>query len=261
MAAAKGVASRYLAVCDVLGFTNSVASQPVWELADRYRRLVDETKRSCAGLIPDADPTLGRQPSWAREKLGHAVFSDTLFLWSAPMHRRTDNKSRSLNWMKGFYFFTTIKNLIAYALLQDLPLRGGIAFGESLIDPARHIYIGQPIIEAYRTEQRQEWMGVALHPSCLDAPNPDWYDPNDDSVLVEYPVPTKAEVRGPALQWSIDWAAHPPMDWPEVSAQAAGRDVESALYAQVDRWTGTPWEAKWRNTLDFYLARAGGNAR
>ena len=42
------------------------------------------------------------------------------------------------------------------------PLRGAIAAGELVLHQRASFYLGQPLVEAARLEQAQEWIGVSL---------------------------------------------------------------------------------------------------
>jgi len=56
-----------------------------------------------------------------------------------------------------------------YATQARIPLRGGIAFGETIINinGQNNEIIGQAIVNAYLVEEAQQWIGVAFHSSCL----------------------------------------------------------------------------------------------
>ena len=71
---------RYVAVCDVLGFKSMLDSVELKYLADRYFRLLLWAQHSVRETLT-VFPAIGDR----RKLVEHAVFSDTLFLWSQPL--------------------------------------------------------------------------------------------------------------------------------------------------------------------------------
>jgi len=205
-----------IAMCDVLGFTNLVAATRLDEIYQRYLALVGQL-----------DPLFRITPvTYKRVNvLDRVIFSDTILLW-APDGAEIEILPHVLG------------GLMANAV-GSMPLRAGLAFGECIIDPANEIYIGQPIIDAYRTEQAQEWMGGAFHPSC-------WKRPGLHSVLsngyegsaVAYDVPVKT---GHArLEYALNWPARADSDF---SAHVLVASEASAAPAA---------KVKWQNARRFY---------
>ena len=170
-----------IAICDVLGFTNLVGSTPLDQIAQRYLSLLAEL---------DPHPLFRITPAtYEREVvLNRVVFSDTILMW-APAGDTME--------ILPFVLAQLMGNAVG-----SMPLRAGLAFGECVIDPGNELYIGQPIVDAYRTEQAQEWMGGAFHPSC-------WARGGfRDALLhggsaIEYPVPVKA--KAPPLEYALNW--------------------------------------------------------
>lgn len=157
---------------DVLGFGNLVRTLPLDELARHYR-VLQQIKQ----FVPDAVRT--------------TIFSDTILLWA-----RADNPSAVE------LFFAACGSLIPNALEQKWSLRGGIAYGECVLDLTNRIFVGQPIVDANQTEGSQEWVGAALHESCHAHPFVgDRIGATYD--VCRYDVPVK-EGR-PQPQFAIDW--------------------------------------------------------
>jgi hypothetical protein len=108
----------------------------------------------------------------------------------------------SSNWSNGI---PSVQPCILVAQsLGSLPLRIGIAFGECTIDPENDIYIGQPIVDAHRIEQRQEWIGGAFHPSCWNLGKFQERIENT-ATAINYPVPVKPNASGPPLAHALNW--------------------------------------------------------
>ncbi len=205
-----------IAMCDVLGFTNLVATTALDEIYKRYFALVGQLEpHPLFRIKPD---------TYEREiVLNRVIFSDTILLW-APDSETLEVLPHVLGQIVG-------------SAVGSMPVRAGLAFGECVIDPANEIYIGQPIIDAYRTEQAQEWMGGAFHASC-------WTRPGLRDVLchgrsaVKYEVPVKAGA-GP-LEYALNWPA------------LVGPDFSVDVLTASERSAAPDAKVKWRNARRFY---------
>ena len=94
-------------------------------------------------------------------RLGHCVFSDSIIVWSPKL---------KLGGQWAYGFFLTLAQLVLFGLRAGLPIRVGVAFGEFIADTRRSVYLGRALVDAYETEQQQDWIGGAYHPSCHNAP-------------------------------------------------------------------------------------------
>lgn len=102
--------------------------------------------------------------------------------------------------------------------------------------------MGQPIVDAYLLSEAQDWIGVALHESCVPLL---WKtDPPIMGVTVQADVPLKG---GRCLTdgWTLDW---PRM----VREPVALRD---RLRAMVDENVGSAHEPRWQRTWAFFESR------
>lgn len=215
-------AAPYLiAMCDVLGFTSLVATAPLDEIHERYLALV-------AQLEPHP---LFRIKTGTHEReivLNRVVFSDTILMW-APAGDAME-------------LLPNVLGQIMARAMGSMPLRAGLAFGDCIIDPASELYVGQPIIDAYHTEQAQEWVGGAFHPSCWRRPG--LRDALSERSAVKYPVPVKAGAE--PLEYALNW---PALAGPDFS-------VETLVASEASAAPGP--RAKWQNTRRFYDAVVAG---
>jgi hypothetical protein len=165
-------ANYLIAMCDVLGFTQLVGTVGLDEIYRTYLALLAEFEPHPIFRI--------KSDTFEREiVLNRVVFSDTVLLW-APAGETME-------------LLPYVLGQIMVRAVSTMPLRAGLAYGECIIDPAREVYVGQPIIDAYHTERAQEWMGGAFHASC-------WTEPGFRDLLcqgyqrgaVRYAVPVKA---------------------------------------------------------------------
>ncbi len=223
-----------IAVCDVLGFSNLIRTRTLAEVYDRYVKLRTQIENVAplTGFAPRVE-----QPFVVQDAV---VFSDTVLLW-APANGAMEVLAMNLC------------PLIGHALKVGLPLRVGVALGECVIDPANDIFIGEPIVDAYETEKRQDWMGGAYHPSC-------WGPPGFLERLcrwhwaVKYPVPVKTlkagEQVGPPLEYAVGWPLFAGLFF-------AGQDVLQAFDDHEGGATDNKAKGKWQNARAFYTANRG----
>jgi hypothetical protein len=190
-----------IAVCDVLGFSSLVEKIALDDVVNSslgwLRKALHHSlhKREFPGEIPKKDELLGN------DHVGLAWFSDTILLYT----RRSDDEAiRQLVQTVGWLLFETMMG-------GSTRTRGGISFGEAYIDREDSIFVGKPLIEAYRLEQKQQWSGVALTKNASERISAhvrsgkygDWW-------VIPYDVPLKEKrtLRTLAINWT--WGFHPP---------------------------------------------------
>jgi hypothetical protein len=131
--------------------------------------------------------------------------------------------------------------------MDSMPLRAGFALGDCVIDPANELYVGQPIVDAYRTEQAQDWVGGAFHASCWRWPG--LRDALGRASAIRYAVPVKAGSAGVGpLEYALNWPA------------LAGPDFSASALAAQERRAPAAARGKWRNARIFYEAIRSGEA-
>lgn len=176
----------FVGLFDVLGFKERVAHSDLQMLVSEYRHFVNT--QTWATTIPVA--SRGGVHQW---RVGDAIFSDTILLWCDD------------NWDAVQTLMTASASLVASAIDIGWPIRGGIAYGSSVLDGQTLTFIGQPIIDAYLTEQSQVWIGAALHHSVIEHPTLGTRIVRLEDVI-RYAVPTK--FRSTTLEYAIHWCPY-----------------------------------------------------
>jgi hypothetical protein len=117
--------------------------------------------------------------------------------------------------------------VLSALLAKGIPARGTITFGEFVVrqdSSTKHqVYFGKALIEAYRAEQRENWIGITIQASAwrpYEAKNPGaitafesegvWIKRNDNVLLLNpflkvrcwYPLALVGEVGEPYLKWN-----------------------------------------------------------
>jgi hypothetical protein len=279
----KEIQNRFVAVCDVLGFKQMLADEPLEELAERCQRLINSSRevsaeRQAYGILGKGGPL-----EWnGRSQVGHAVFSDSLVLWSGSINEhslyspvppglrpfeRTESGD-SLRSARLFFsppirntrgFFQAVASLVGIGLLTNMPLRIGMSFGACIIKLQQQIFVGRPFADAYETEMRQDWIGGAVHPSCFRAPKfgmfcvmNSWWKEDKERFKYEFAyryaiesvVPQKADVPGAHLELALNW--------PFFLPPRTGRRVERILMSGYDEFEDSAIVDKWIAALAFY---------
>ncbi len=152
-----------------------------------------------------------------------------------------------------------------WSILEGLPIRMGIAFGDCLIDKPRGRYLGLPIVNAHRVEIAQDWIGGAFDRSCFDAGYVGTVLAASRAVLCNCPdVPFKSDERHQAVvTWTVQLHSeqihNAVLDWPWLLEEIASDDGTTLAELFVNRRHAAPAEAKmkWDNARKFYVARRG----
>ncbi len=241
--------TRCVSILDILGFSQMVRTTSAERLAGRVQRLIAAAEPKKATRVRQT----GRGKTRERNlTLGSFHFSDTIVLWTPPFLRRDDD----FNFHAFCHLCTTVANLITHALVNDIPLRGGIAVGECHIGANPTVFVGEAIVDAHLVEQAQEWIGAALEAeSVLSGTSAEQLE--EWAYLVQHVVPVKPDARIKA-PIALDWThlARLPAD---VTRKLWGLDlglgVDQALGRGAAAAGGDDSKRKWENAMRFLQIR------
>lgn len=162
--------ARFIGMLDILGFTRLVEERGIMEI----HKVISELFRSVQrGTSIDFSATIdGRYYRHPAVRLDYFIFSDTILIWKDYQEISEDNREVIGNCDLFREFNMGIEAIVRNAIRKNIPLRGGLAFGESIIKIDKsnnnNEIIGQSIVDAYLVGEAQNWIGVAFHSSCLD---------------------------------------------------------------------------------------------
>jgi hypothetical protein len=186
-------------MCDVLGFRKLAQSAPAAELAELLNQLIAEM-RLVRRIESNISPVSGfyGKPADRLDLVQSFVFSDTILLYSAKMRQGEELVDQAV----ASCFFDVCSAVFRLAVKLSLPVRIGIAFGETAFSEASSVFVGLPIVWAHDMEMAQDWLGGACHESCERDPNFSRVVCAHTRVLT-YPVP----VHGNAVPatWALNW--------------------------------------------------------
>lgn len=243
------VAMRCVAMLDILGFSQMVRTTPAERLAREVKHLIAAAEPKNATRVRKTRSGETRERNLT---LASSHFSDTIVLWTPPIQRGDDD----FDFHAFCHICQTVANLIAHALINGMPLRGGIAVGECHIGTNPRILVGGAIVDAHLIEQAQQWIGAALETdSIMPGVNADQLE--EWAYLVQYTVPLKPEARITA-PLALDWTnlARLPS---EVTQKLWGLDLGLAIDQALSRGAaaaeGDDSKVKWHNAMQFLELR------
>ena len=207
--------ARFIAMLDILGFTKLVEDRGI----DEIHQVINELFRSVQkGTKLDFSAKVdGRLYKHPAIRLNYFIFSDTIVIWKDYEKISKKNKNVVGNCALFNEFNMGVIEVLRNALRKSIPLRGGMAFGESIIkiDKSKHNnneIIGQSIIDAHLVGESQNWIGVAFHSSCLD------FISHCDSRVIKYEKLPFHKGRlskikkGHAAKFSLKWGYEPELE-------------------------------------------------
>lgn len=202
-----------LAFLDVLGFSARVQRLGLSEVYQQYQDVIALTQQRTEGRViissmPTGDGGLAFVGGY--RTLSHAYFSDTILLWVK--HETFVMES----------FLDSVLQFFCEALARQIPIRGCIAFGKAAMDRSRGIFLGEPIIEGYRGESAQKWLGISFAPS-LQQPPFGWV--GSLHHVIPFSRHLKPGLEALVVPLVLDW----PRRWRDDYASRVGADAATQL--------------------------------
>lgn len=217
---------------DVLGFEAMLEDVGLEEVHRRYRHLLsvaltpysESRPWSKAVTFVRGQPVPGLM--WL--PIQTAYFSDSLLLWC---HYRPSHVSQ---------FLERCSQVFCESLLLGIALRGAISVGRAVMDKPAGVYLGRPLVEAVRLEEKSDWVGVALGSSWksndLRVPVP------PDKVHI-YDAPLK-EGGGPLYSGMV-------LDWVRTWRETRAGNLTGVLSGLISRKMSPSVQAKYERAMNF----------
>lgn len=265
----KTIPNCYVAVFDILGFSNLVRNSSHVDLVSFYKGFTENVINSVAKYQFKKETTSSGttfNQDLSRTLVNSLVISDSVVLW-------TDNDN-----VNCFYdILLTSWHMLAFGIFTASPLRGVITHGSiSLIDARissnadnRHsTFFGKTIVEAYQLEKTQDWSGgiitdvcIAQYEKVFNNEMPNSSDPNRFSralsiialekrgYIVKYVVPMKNNTQ--SSMYAINW---PRLYNPKLEERTI-RSSFTRNIKELDECSKTKME----NTVAFWKLTPEGN--
>jgi len=143
---------RFVAFFDILGFGSWVESEGSKKVFTYVRGFLNLMVRSSLpGSTVHQDMSVDIQKS----DIGYINFSDSIVFYS---------RNDSYHCLKAMLTVCgEFMNIVICG--PSRMLRGAIAHGEFYADPKANAYVGESLIDAYKLEEDQDWLGLSLHDS------------------------------------------------------------------------------------------------
>ncbi|MBI3582718.1 MAG: hypothetical protein HY096_02055 [Nitrospinae bacterium] len=159
----------FVALYDILGYSQLVEENDLLKVVAVHEKMKEMMKNNTEGYV---------------YRLGKPIitvynYADTFLIYTNEM---SDTGFKALLVGCHFMFIAAIK--------YGLPIRGATACGEFYI--SENLITGKPIIEAYKKERKQDWIGCWITKECLDKITEDARTKFiNERKIVKYPIPFK----------------------------------------------------------------------
>lgn len=197
--------NRFVAVFDILGFSNLLKDEGTEKLYKFYNRSLEAwvSHSAVQNTMLDTENNALR-PDLNSQRVGYKIFSDTIIYW-------TEGDS-----IEDFVCIM-LSSLKLLALgFNKAGLRGAIGYGDFIADG--DIFLGTAIVDAYEGEQSQVWSGCILTKNCENfCKQVGFFEEYDalNKILVRYPVPKQIRNKESGSKsyekeeaFCIDWTTH-----------------------------------------------------
>jgi hypothetical protein len=221
--------TKVVALFDVLGFESLLVLRGLDRMLQDYAKLtaiVDKMDGCmCIRSVPNGDGT--SSPAVGYLETAQAYFSDTFLLWS-------DYDTFRLP-----AFCQMCSDFFCESLELGLPVRGGIAVGDTHLDADSGVFVGLPLVEAARVEAAQLWLGISFGASFAKEPFSSHFDPR---TVLAYRAHRKREPKYDGLVPGMV------LDWPRRWRESRTGDVRSLLTSMN---SATAFHDYYEHTLRF----------
>lgn len=172
----------FVGLFDILGFRELVRNNELSKVAETYLTAKRGFKDG-VGFINSL-----HKHSMMKDRVEYRVFSDTFLIYTSGTN---ENCFPSILAACDFHFIAAVQH--------SLPIRGSITRGPLIASGG--VEIGKSIVEAYESEQKQEWIGCWISDDCALAI--DMGKHLENKSIVQYEIPLKdGEIR---TSFAFNW--------------------------------------------------------
>lgn len=239
---------------DVMGFEFRLNKFGLEEILKRYNHIVDfvreRTERN--KIISEKLNITG--PFWIADGSVAKFYdvkainsSDSIMLWANLAWKMVQDKSIETlkkNENHPAYghlskpiplepFLTICAEIICRSIEFDLPLRGAIAMGDAVMDEENKVFIGKPIVDAARLENKQNSIGLSVCNSFVEQ--------NDhNQFFIPYSKHFKKDYKEEKKEFAFNW----PFFW----KNSRKEDLKTKIQKLAELNNNHPY---YSNTLEF----------
>lgn len=184
---------RFVAYLDIMGFQDMVfreSHEEVLETMEKFRLPIKKLKKEAKERLQ------GSASGWdlfENTVIKPVIFSDSVLLFSS---------DDSLGSVENIVW--QVRSVLSHALLNGIPIKGAIAYGEQTADFGKSLYFGKPLIDAWELQKELIIYGVVLHHTIEKyIVKNEWMEELlDGSSIIKYPTPLK---QGIITHYLVDW--------------------------------------------------------
>lgn len=191
---------RTVALLDILGFKEWIASEPLEVIARKYEDAVHDLQflNKPRPPVPDRFSMFPDHPIDV-PFCKTFIFSDSIIMISNGPGASETLKTAISAW----------RTLQAF-IFNRIPARGAVTFGEMYINPSRNIFLGPALTQAAQLEKKQEWIGAIVDENVMreisgSVGADDAVGKLLAKIFRKYPVPFK-DGNSPELH-TLNWRA------------------------------------------------------
>jgi hypothetical protein len=235
--------NRYVAYVDMLGISGLMLkdSKLAWEALSKMA----QAKERVFGL----SFTIGGRHVSLKDHIAAFTFSDTILLFT---------KSDDADDLRAVLMVCL--ELFAQVLQGSIPVRIGVAHGQFVFNGNEGVFVGPPLVHAYRLGQAAQWIGAVLDKTVAERARellPEFLSYGDClPLVVDWEVPVK----------SGGTESHPVLSWPRshrrnftIAPPISVDEFYRAFVQLFGAWSSLRSEdrRKYENTVSFVNAMLG----
>lgn len=208
---------RYVAFFDLLGFSAWLESEGSFNVFTYVRGFLNLMIRaSLPGSVVNPDMSVVTNET----TIGVINFSDSIVFYS-----RDDSETclEAILRVSGEFMNVVITG-------PSRMIRGGIAYGEFYADPEANAYVGQALVDAYRLEGAQDWLGCSIDDTVEALPKFKRVLSRFPNYIVRALVPLRGTNKMP---YCLNWADKKQFSHISFNAERGINDCEQRARAAL----------------------------
>ena len=233
----------FVGLFDILGFKDLVKEEKLHKVYSLYKSVCNDFEESVNGI--NTISTGFKKVPTGKEAISFHVFSDTFLVHTYSVSDRDF-----------LVLLSVCDSLFLAGNKHNLQIRGATAVGELIVSDG--IEIGQPIIDSYKDEKMQDWIGCWITNKCIERITPEALSEHlTKKSIVNYEIPMKdGEVRHEhAFNWVKPISNE--IKLRKRKDKVTLKEIKEEIIIYRNKPTKWPIKRKYENTkhfLDFVLS-------
>ena len=156
-----------VAMLDILGFSDMITKMKLEDIRDLVVKTLLDAVRETNFILQHDFERIKHFSDYKGDilPLEWIYFSDTIFFYLKSDDKSSFGLHDPVQRVDSMIYFCSL--FFRKCILNNLPLRGAISYGECLVSKYPAYFLGLPIVEAYKLEKKQKWAGITLYQSAV----------------------------------------------------------------------------------------------